>query len=37
MSILFLDDSPERTEKFKAAYPEAVCVETAKECIQKLR
>lgn len=36
-NILFLDDSPERTEKFKAAYPEAVCVETAAECIEKLR
>lgn len=37
MSILFLDDSPERTTKFLATYPDAVCVETAAACIAKLR
>lgn len=37
MRILFLDDSPERTAKFKAAYAHAVCVETAAECIEKLK
>lgn len=34
--ILFLDDSKERTKKFQSMYPNAICVETAKECIKKL-
>lgn len=37
MGILFLDDSPERTAKFKASYPDAVCVVSAAACIEKLQ
>ena len=37
MNILFLDDSPDRAEKFLATYPHAVWVQTAAECIEKLR
>lgn len=34
--ILFLDDSEERTIAMQKVYPEAVCVQTAAECIEKL-
>ena len=36
MKTLFLDDSKERTKFFKQYFPNAKCVETAKECIEKL-
>lgn len=35
--VLFLDDSPERTAKFKELYPNGMAVETAQECIEKLQ
>ena len=37
MSMLFLDDSLERRKKFQSINPSAVCVETAEECIGKLK
>lgn len=37
MSILFLDDSPVRTELFRTKYPEAVCVSTSCACIVRLQ
>lgn len=37
MTILFLDDNPERTKRFLSAYPTAETVTTAEECIEKLK
>lgn len=34
--ILFLDDCPNRTKKFRRKWPMATTVETAQECIDKL-
>jgi DNA-binding NarL/FixJ family response regulator len=36
MNILFLDDCPQRTKKFKRLLPMAVTCETAQECIDLL-
>ncbi len=36
MNILFLDDCPQRTKKFKSLAPSATTVSTAQECIDKL-
>lgn len=36
-NILFLDDDPNRTKKFRSMVPSAHTVETADECINKLR
>lgn len=36
MSMLFLDDSPLRREKFKLCFPHATMVETVAECIEAL-
>jgi len=37
MNILFLNDNNDRTKDFKRHSPSAVTVETAKECIDKLK
>jgi len=37
MKILFLDDDPYRTKHFKSKKPFAVCVATAKGCIEELQ
>lgn len=37
MDILFLDDNPNRTKKFRSEIPSAQCVETAEECIKALQ
>lgn len=37
MNILFLDDCPYRAKKFKAEFPTAKVVTTAKECIDELQ
>jgi hypothetical protein len=36
LRVLFLDDDPARAELFLARYPEAVWVETACECVDRL-
>lgn len=36
MSILFLDDSPERARRFRASWPSAIIVSTAAEAITQL-
>ncbi len=36
MNILFLDDCPQRTKKFKSLLPMAVTCETAQQCIDLL-
>lgn len=37
LNILFLDDDPNRTKRFKKDVPEAITVETVKECIEELK
>jgi hypothetical protein len=37
MNILFLDDCPQRTKKFRSLVPSATTVSTAQECIDLLR
>ena len=34
--LLFLDDAPDRAAVFLAAYPGAVCVQTAVQCLELL-
>jgi len=36
MHILFLDDDPIRTKQFQHYFPDAVCVETAHDCIARI-
>ena len=37
MNVLFLDDNPVRSARFRQAVPHATMVETAKECIAQIR